>query len=48
VGPALAGAEAVRFLDPSGDDLTLTTAVEEHPLYAGRRFRASIARRRER
>ena len=40
--PALEGTEVVRFIDLSGDNLTLTTAVEDHPLYPGRKFRASI------
>jgi Lipocalin-like domain len=45
--PALEGTEVVRFIDLRGDNLTLTTAVEDHPLYPGRKFRASIAWKRD-
>ena len=45
--PALEGTEVVRFIDLRGDTLTLTTAVEDHPLYPGRKFRASIAWKRD-
>ena len=40
--PALEGTEVARFLDLDGDDLTLTTGVEQHRLYPGRGFRASV------